>query len=90
MTYLAVIRMTVDEDFSVDLPDFPEVEERCASIPEAQRRARTAVHEALQRVEEQGRRPPEPTPKHELEQRPEYRSSFLVKVETDGASLGAD
>ena len=86
MNYFAVIRLTADQDFCVEFPDFPGLERSCASIVEAQRKAAHALREALGRVAEEGKPPPDPTTKQELESRPEYRSSFLISV---GADPGA-
>lgn len=83
MNYFAVVRLTADQDFSVELPDFPEIEQTCESIAEAQRTAERALRDAVGAAARRGDGPPEPTPKQELECRPEYRSSFVFRVELD-------
>lgn len=83
MIYLAAIQPAPRRAFSFWLPDFPGVEERCRSLREAERRAGRAVHEALDRLAKGGLKAPRPTRKEELEDAPEYRSAFLVRVEVD-------
>lgn len=83
MNYLAAIQPASRRAFSLWLPDFPGFEQRCASIRDVERRADRAVHEALARLVRGGLKAPEPTPKEALQDAPEYRSAFLVRVEVD-------